>query len=408
VNNWMKGAVVSLVLTALMSCTKVSKLKDIAQEEGVATATGWGVDTLLQYLDVDYLFTKMEENRVHSATSGKGVSLTLVNWQSNVVIHAEPVDTVGAKRRIFANNYLKPGSYIFTSVIGSASKTLTLNKDTRFDFFGLTKALKADVSKGRGRLTLNITPKDARIILYGTPEKYHKGIKLPEGTYTVKVTSPGYEDETVSLTIKDDQLTTETINLKRRQVSKTPQTGQPEVEKIVVTGSKNGNWKEVEIETGELVITPQRDDIAFTIVAASGEVYQNSPSLKLPVGDYRVTAKMVATGEILETKSVRILGEKRHTLNFSAPEPVIDTELPVTLMFKTSQLNRQRVEITLTTVNGDTIRRRERMGRNGLDIELKLMTGEYEAELVAKGVEYDLGTIRIASDKSNKFQFLLD
>ena len=280
--------------------------------------------------------------------------------------------------------------------------------DTRFDFFGLTKALKADVSKGRGRLTLNITPKDARIILYGTPEKYHKGIKLPEGTYTVKVTSPGYEDETVSLTIKDDQLTTETINLKRRQVSKTPQTGQPEVEKIVVTGSKNGNWKEVEIETGELVITPQRDDIAFTIVAASGEVYQNSPSLKLPVGDYRVTAKMVATGEILETKSVRILGEKRHTLNFSAPEPVIDTELPVTLMFKTSQLNRQRVEITLTTVNGDTIRRRERMGRNGLDIELKLMTGEYEAELVAKGVEYDLGTIRIASDKSNKFQFLLD
>ncbi len=403
-NNVMKSIVTGLAICLLMSCSKASKLKEIAQEEGVATATGWGVDTLLQYLDVDYLLTKMEENRVHSATTGKGISLTLVNWQSNVVIHAEPLDTVGEKRRIFADNYLKPGTYVFTSAIGSASKTLTLNKNARFDFFELTKALQADVTKGRGRLALNITPEDARVILFGTPEKYHKGIKLPEGEYTVKVTKSGYQDATIKLLIKDDKLTTESISLQRLQAAE----AQPQVERIAVTGSKNGDWREVKVETGELVITPQRDDIAFTIVAASGDVYQNSPSLKLPAGDYRVTAKMVATGELLETKSVRIRGEQRHTVNFSVPKPVTATELPVTLMFKTSQFNRQRVEITLTPTEGDKIRFRERMGRNGLDLDMELMAGEYEAELVAKGVKYELGTIRIASDKSNKFQFLLD
>ena len=82
-NNVAKALVYTLFIFLLVSCSKSGKLFDVAKEEGVSSATGWGVDGVLKYVDLDYALSLVEENRVHSVKAGKGISIVI----SDLKIH---------------------------------------------------------------------------------------------------------------------------------------------------------------------------------------------------------------------------------------------------------------------------------------------------------------------------------
>ncbi|MEG3766396.1 hypothetical protein [Alteromonas sp. 14N.309.X.WAT.G.H12] len=400
----------AFVSLLLLSCSKNDTLWDIANEEGVASATSWGVDPLLEYVKLDYLLSLIEENRVHSATAGRGVMLRIKHWQNNMELSIAPVDGVGKKRRVYETIHVFPGTYTITSDKGAASLTLTLNQDSTLNYFALAKKLQADSNKGLGRLTLTITPEDAQVVIYGTPQKYHDGVKLPEGQFKIKVYKAGYEDFLSTVVINDNALTTKTISLKKKPSlpHSDNKGGEDNVETIPVTGAPQpASDTDEKVITGQLEVLPQRDDVTYLITSASGEQFPFSPTRQLPVGDYSVTAKRSDNGEVLSTKQVTISENEPQSVEFDIPEPPYQYELDTLLSFKTQFLYRQRAVIHLTPKTGDIITFQERIGRHGLEIETPLLNGEYEAELHAKGVKYELGTITISKAKSNKFEFVL-
>ncbi|MBU2978232.1 hypothetical protein [Alteromonas sp. C1M14] len=399
-----------IISTLLFSCSKSTKLWHTAKEEGVSTTTGWGVDSALQYVRLDYLLSLIEENRVHSAKAGRGVTLTITNWQSKMVLSLEPVNTVGKKRRIYETMHVIPGTYVITSNLGTAAYTITLTENTSLDYFDLAKKLHADASKGRGRLTLTLSPADAKVVLYGTPQKYHKGVKLPVGTFKVKVSKHGYEDSLLSVTISDNTLTSKTITLKKKESTAGATNGNRDEKGDIISvvgGAKETSETGPAVETGQLVVLPLRDDIAYLVKSVSGEQFEFAPKLQLPIGNYSVTAKRSDDGEVWETKLVRVRKDQSQSVIFDIPVQAYQYKLDTTLSFKSTSFYRQRVVIHLTPKRGNTVTFKDRMGRNGLEIETELLNGVYEAELHARGIRYDLGTIAISKSKSNKFEFVL-
>jgi hypothetical protein len=416
VNNAAKALVYTLFIFLLVSCSKSGKLFDVAKEEGVSSATGWGVDGVLKYVDLDYALSLVEENRVHSVKAGKGISIVISDLKSNVALYATPIDGVGVKKRLYENSQLFPGSYVITSNIGTSSLKVSLRKNTTFDFYKIANALQADASKGRGRLKLTVSPEDAKIVIYGTPHKYHEGLKLPEGQYDVKVSKPGYQAKNLTVSIAKNTLTSESITLqladslgsKKKNVDFNDR--ESGIERIAITGAAKENNSELQasaIPTGKLVILPQRNDIEYTITSVSGAQFTAKPSLELPVGNYYVTASRRGLGDVIARKQIRILSTEQNNVVFSIPALPYQNQLPVSLVFKSDLLGRQRAEINLVPNQGETISFRKRMGRRGLEIETVLLNGEYSAELTAGGIQYDLGSITIEENKSNKFEFVL-
>lgn len=400
-----------LVLLLLLSCSKNDKFWNIANEEGVSTATSWGIDPLLEYVKLDYLLSLVEENRVYSATAGKGVTLRIKHWQNNMELSIVPVDSVGKKRRVYETIHVFPGTYTISSDKGAASLTLALNQDSTLNYFALAKKLQADSNKGLGRLTLTVSPADANVIIYGTPQKYHKEVKLPAGEFKIKVSKAGYQDSLFTVVINDNALTTQTVTLTPKAPSSTNSANsasEENIESLSVTrpGQNASNTVET-VPTGQLMVLPQRDDVTYLIQSASGEIFPFTSTLSLPSGDYSVTAQYSNNGEKWRTKQITIDEDTSQTVEFAIPEQAYQYELDTLLSFKTPSLYRQRALIRLTPKNGDIITFQGRIGRHGLEIETPLLNGEYEAELHAKGVKYDLGTITISKAKSNKFEFVL-
>lgn len=401
----------SFAALCLVSCSKSAKLIDIAKEEGVANAASWGVDSVLKYIDIDYALSLMEENRVHSVNSGKGVKVVINDWKSNVILSVAPLGGLGKKRRLYENTRVFPGDYLLTANIGTSSLKISLLKDVTYDFYKIAKALQADASQARGRLKLEVSPADATIVIYGTPHKYHEGIKLPEGSYEVKVTKLGYEEKRFSVLIAKGSLTTKEITLQRASPGLPEQLDSDieRVEVISVTGSRNETERRKEDSNvyGKLTILPQREDILYSVKDTQGMEHEVEPLMVLPEGNYRVTAKRASTGEAIASKPVSVERTKQHRVVFSIPELPYQHELAVSLTFTSDSLHRQRAEIRLVPNEGETIIIRKRMGRRGLDIDTVLMNGEYTAELTAGGIQYDLGLITIVKDKSNRFEFVL-
>ena len=395
----------------LMSCSKSAKLIDIAKEEGVSNAAGWGVDSALKYIDIDYALSLMEENRVHSVNSGKGINVVINDWKSNVILSVTPLNGVGKKRRLYENTRVFPGDYLLAANIGTSSKRISLHKDVTYDFYQIAKVLQADASQERGRLKLEVSPADATIVIYGTPHKYHEGIKLPEGSYDVKVTKLGYEEKRFSVSIIKDSLTTKEITLRRASPALSTQfDGDAEdVEVISVTGSRDETERRKEDSNafGKLTILPQREDILYSISDDQAIEYEVEPLMVLPEGNYKITAKRSSTGDVIASKRVSVKRTEQHRVEFSIPELPYQHELAVSLTFTSDSLHRQRAEIRLVPNEGKAIIIRKRMGRRGLDVETVLMNGEYTAELTAGGIQYDLGLITIVRGKSNRFEFVL-
>lgn len=418
VNKQVKLA--SLIMTTffLVSCSKTTKLLDIAKEEGVSSTTGWGIESVLKYLDVDFLLSQIEENRVHSVRHGKGVKVEVENWKSNVVFSVEPINGVGAKRTLYKRNYLRPGNYLLTANVGTGATQISIGKSLTLNFFELAKLTQANGSAGLGRLKLDVLPRDAKIVIYGTPHKYHEGLKLPEGRYEVKVSKPGYDDARVTVTITKNRLTTESIHLKPAEVLSenssalvsAASTQDTEVEVVSITGAPLNDPKKLKqavAQYGELVISPSRSDVRYSITSTEGTQYPMQTITRLPAGDYYVAAISTTTHSVLDQKLVSI--HPNETLNtvFTLPAAAYQIPLDVVLNFKVNTLYRERVEVTLKPNQGDAITFKERMGRKGLEIETQLLNGAYHAQITGRGIKYDLGTINIAENKSNKFEFVL-
>jgi len=54
-------------------------------------------------------------------------------------------------------------------------------------------------------LTIDVTPSDARVFITNIKPKYHDGIKLKQGFYTIKVVKKGYETQKKSFQLKSNQ-----------------------------------------------------------------------------------------------------------------------------------------------------------------------------------------------------------
>lgn len=402
----------------ITSCSKTTKLLDVAKEEGVSSTTGWGIESVLKYLDVDFLLSQVEENRVHSVKYGKGVKVEIDNWKSNVVFSLEPINGVGAKRTLYKRNYLRPGNYLLTANVGTGATQISISKGLTLDFYQLAQLTQANGSTGLGRLKLDVSPRDAKITLYGTPHKYHEGLKLPEGRYEVKVSKSGYDEHRVTVTITKNRLTTESIQLKpTRNVSaehslrlSEASAQQGAVEVVSVTGAPLNDpdkLKQDVAQYGELVISPTRSDVRYTITSTKGRQYPVKPTTTLPAGDYSVAAISTQNDEVLLQKRVSIRPNETLNTVFTLPALAYQVPLDVVLSFKVNTLYRERVEVTLKPSQGEPISFKERMGRRGLEIETRLLNGAYHAEITGRGIKYDLGTIDIAESKSNKFEFVL-
>ncbi|MEW9798496.1 hypothetical protein [Alteromonas sp. CYL-A6] len=408
--NKLKTLVIPCIaLLLLSSCSKSAKLFEAVKEEGVTTTTGWGLDSLLQRIDFDYLFSFMEENRVHSVRSGKGIQLEVKQWQSKMTLYIEPVDGPGTKRRVYEKIHILPGNYVITANIGTASLPVSLQKNSTLNYFSLAGVLKADASKGVGRLSLNINPHDAHITIYGTPHKYHKGMRLPEGEYRIKASKPGFEDIVTSAVITKDSLTMKTLSLRKRETSleRTEQVTDSNKEVITVVGSKsNQKLPQHTTKMGQLIITPMRDDVVYEVVDEKGKVVTYSTDLELPAGTYQVFARRGDGGLIIEESSVEIIEGQAQRVSFDLQPLPYQTELDVTLIFNFDELYRERVEIIFTPEDGEAVSFTDRMGRRGIKIETTLLNGNYKGELVSRAYKFDLGTITVSEGKANNFEFV--
>ncbi|WP_334065145.1 hypothetical protein [Alteromonas genovensis] len=139
-NNVVKALTCILCIFFLVSCSKSGKLIDAVKEEGVSSATGWSVDGVLKYADLDYALSMVDENRVHSVKAGKGINIVINDWKNNVALFATPIDGVGVKKRLFESNQLFPGNYRLTSNIGTSSLKVSLHKPSTFDFYKIAKS----------------------------------------------------------------------------------------------------------------------------------------------------------------------------------------------------------------------------------------------------------------------------
>ncbi|WP_334065147.1 hypothetical protein [Alteromonas genovensis] len=232
----------------------------------------------------------------------------------------------------------------------------------------------------------------------------------------MKVSKSGYQTKNLSVSIAKDTLTSESVilqpadSLASRKKGVDFKSREGDVEKIAIMGApiqndlkQQGSAK----STGKLIILPQRKDIEYDVISESGAQFTAKPTLSLPVGSYYITARRRDSGDFIERKLIKILSKEERRIEFLIPAQPYQNELPVSLVFKSDLLSRQRAEINLVPHQGETVTFRKRMGRRGVEIETVLLNGDYIAELSAGGIQYDLGTITIEQNKSNKFEFIL-
>lgn len=412
-----KFSLVVIALFTLISCSKSASIIHIAKEQGLSQAAGMVLSQLTNYVNPSYLSSLVESNRVHSVNNGKGIKVNIVNMNTNIKIYAQPLNTVGTKRRLFNSNYLQPGNYRISTSIGTKSYDLSFTNNADVDYFDLTRLTESKANRGLGRIKINLSPEDAKIIIYGTPHKYREGLRLPEGKYKVKVQKKGYITQIKTLSVLENKLVTESFTLQAEE----------KVEKISVVGSRlsatskpddKAQSKEVEIvqvtaNKGSIVINPSLPHIQYKLYRVNHAPLDYKPTMQVAAGNYRVSAIDVATQQVLSQQSIIIeaLEEKVITFPRDALENRIEqapVEVEASFTFTLKNSSRARSIFILVDEDGENYRYNKRIRGNSLNHEIKLMEGKYTASFRAENLVYELGEIEISRSKSTNIEFKLE
>jgi hypothetical protein len=254
-------------------------------------------------------------------------------------------------------------------------------------------------------------------VIYGTPHKYRKGLRLPEGEYRVVVKRAGFVTQDKTVTVKENALATENFFLEKIASTTTSNTYEAEekVERISVIGrnipSSEKQKKTNEVEEPSLsflTIKPTLEHVTYLVESNNGERFTYSGDMTLPAGEYQALAVDKSTGKQLQVMAVTLVKDAKRTLVFDnrklAPAMKVDAEF----IFSISNFHRERITFTLTDQNGTPYAYTKRAGRRGFTVEDSLMEGEYKAEISGRNIKVDLGEIELSRDKSNSIEFVLE
>jgi len=420
-----KISIIIVALFALVACSKTSGLATIAKEQGFSQAAGLAYSQLTNLFNPVYLLNLVDSNRVHSVRYGKGVNIKIANVNNNVKLYAQPLNTVGSKKRLFHNNYLLPGNYRLTTSIGTKYWDVSFNKNATVDYYKITEQTESQADRGLGRLKLVVMPSDAKIVIYGTPKTYNEGMSLPPKQYKVKVEKAGYSTQTKTITITKNTLTSESFTLslaskpekvsvtgsKRAPKSDPEPTNTEAVERITVTGQK----------PGKIVVLPTLSDVSYAIVSDDYEGQQYTANMSLAPGEYRVVAVQVTNMNVIASQTVIIESaiSKEVVFDFNEdakrPAPPVaqsesarPVEVDTVFIFTQESNSRARSVFTLVDDNGEEYRFTKRFKGKSLTFELTMLEGNYKASFRNDKMIYELGEIELSTMKSNKIEFKLD
>lgn len=405
---------ITVVLLTLVSCSKTSGLIQIAKEEGLSQAAGATLSQITKFLNPTYLLSLVESNRVHSVNHGKGVSIKIVNMNDNIKLYAEPRNIAGSKRQLFNNNYLLPGNYKLTTSIGTKSYVVSFTKSTNIDYFDITQLTESKADRGLGRIKINLSPSNALIVIYGTPHKYHEGLRLPEGKYKVKVEKQGFKTQFQTISITENKLSTASFTLQAKSKA-------DDIERIVVTGSRKTSTEAnkelnksaesgvpVIPELGSLSITPAPPHITYFLDNEDKQVITFTPNMQLPIGEYKVIAMDVAKQKVIQIKTIKITALQTQKITFAFETAASKIEVKAKFTFTIQNSRRERSVLILTDENGENHRFKKRVRKESVTHEILLKEGKYNATFSAKQMEYELGQIVLSSQKTNNFEFKLN
>lgn len=408
-----KLTLVIVALFTLVSCSKTSGLVQIAKEQGISQAAGAALTQITNFLNPSYLLALVESNRVHSVKHGKGLKLNIVNMNNNIKLYAEPRNIAGSKRQLFNNNYLLPGNYKLTTSIGTKSFVASFTKNVQIDYFDITQRTESKADRGLGRLKITLSPSDAKIVIYGTPHKYHEGLRLPEGKYKVKVEKKGFKTQFKTIAITENKLSTASFTL-QTELKKAN-----DVEIIVVTGAKkapseankeqnNPDEKKVKVEQGSLLLNPAPPHITYFLENEDKKVVKYSPNMPLPIGEYKVIAMDVTKQQAIQIKTIEISALQTKKLTFAFEVAASKIEVQATFNITVQNARRERSVLLLTDEEGESYRFTKRVRKQNVTHEILLKEGKYNAVFSAKNIKYKLGQIELSSTNTNKFEFQLN
>lgn len=322
-------------------------IKEMVADQVVSQPIEYTVDKVFSFFPFKYWYSLVQSNRVHSATTGKGYRVAIPEIQNNMVLYAQPVNTAGPKRRLFKHNTLFKGKYRLTSSKGTKAGGLTVSKDTNIDYLKILAVTGSKADLQFARLTIETSPSNAQITIKGYPDKYHKGMKIPEGKYQVSVTAKGYSAKSATLDIRQKQ---------------------------------NNHFK-----------------LSLNKVKPSASKTAQKPTPKVaPVITQQATAKKVTPPAVKQERPPR---------TEAAPSTHIDplTPVDVALTFNWKSRQSDRILLTLKDKEGNSYKDKSRIRGREITVKMKLKPGEYQAQLLLRNKgQYEIGTITVVAGKDNK------
>ncbi|GIU33505.1 PEGA domain-containing protein [Shewanella schlegeliana] len=321
-------------------------IKDMVADQIVSQPIEYTVDKVFSIFPFKYWYSLIQSNRVHSATSGKGYRVAIPEIQNNLVLYAQPVNTAGPKRRLFKHNTLFKGKYRLTSSKGTKAGGLTVSKDTNIDYLKILAVTGSKADLQFARLTIETSPSNAQITIKGYPDKYHKGMKIPEGKYQVSVSAKGYSAKSATLDIKQKQNNHFKLSLNKVKPipSKTAQKPTPKVAPVIA-------------------VKPQPQQLT-------------QPTIKQE--------------QLTHTKATASTGI----------DPLKPVDVALTFNWKSRQSD--RILLTLKDKEGNSYKDRSRIRGREVTLNMKLKPGEYEAKLLLRNKgQYEIGKITVVAGKDN-------
>jgi hypothetical protein len=419
--------VILIVLVSLdVGAYQSKKIKKMLKEEAVSTPVGAFLGKAFSFLDPGYVLAAIESNRVHSVKNGQGFEVNIENFNDKLKMYATPTSGgIGARVQLFDNNYLLPGNYKLITSIGTKSYALKVNKDMTIDYHKLMKSTDTDGQVGLGRLKIELFPSDAKIVIYGTPHKYHSGLQLPVGNYKVRVSKAGYQTQRKTLRIAKNKLTLGTFKLQVKKATSikvakvepdTKKDRAEDVERISVTGSFVKQDSELDsgvtdlplIDLGELQVGPVLDGVEYIVVDSNNIEKKYHAGMVLPSGAYGVVAKIKKSNTIIKTKQIKIepLGFSDVVFKIEIVDSPYNVKAIVDLNWR--RRIRETVVLQLVDANNKEFTFKRKVTSRKLSLDLDLQNGKYHAYLIAKNKQYDLGSLELSGDRVNKFAFKIN
>lgn len=411
---------ITFSLMFLAACSGRSNIKDLAKEYGVSHVISEFFEEASKILDVSYLLSQIESNRVHSVKHGKGATIKIDNLNSNVKVYIQPLkNTIGSKQRLFHLNYIQPGKYDLFTSIGTKKRTIVIESYKRYDYFDIASATESHADKGLGRIKITLQPVDAKIVIYGTPHKYRDGLRLPGGQYRVKVSKAGFETQTKILKVQKNRLTEESFTLsptqsvarKSAESNSTNQIATITQASEVLT-SQHNNESKVEQESqlgawGELAITPELAGVYYQLTNEKGRQITYKKGAAFDAGEYKVNAIQSNTSKILQSKTVKIKVYDIARIHFELEQVIASVNQQVSIEVTRLSTQRDRAVLTLSSQSDESFRFTKRFRRKSELFEFEVPQGQYEVELTAGGVLYQLGELNFENGADNEFKFEL-